>query len=64
MHRDGSLELHDTKGTTKSKGRTPKETYYAEEDAVVKARAVGATFPIPIYFLFRQHDGEWARKEL
>lgn len=57
MYPDGHLELHDTKGR---KGKT----YYAEDDAIVKARAAGANFPIPMYFVFRRHDGEWEKKEM
>lgn len=64
MNRDGSLALHDTKGATKTKGKQPEETYYAEEDAVVKARSVGAGFPIPMFFVFRRHDGEWEKREM
>lgn len=57
MYLDRHLELHDTKGR---KGKT----YYAEDDAIVKARAVGADFPIPIYFVFRERNGEWAKREM
>lgn len=57
MYKDHRLELHDTKGTKKGKPR-------AEDDAIVKARAISASFPIPIYFVFRDLDGEWTRKEM
>lgn len=61
QYADGHLELHDTKGTKKRKSkRGPTKTYYAEEDAVVKARAIGENFPIPIFFVFRNGQ-EWDR---
>jgi hypothetical protein len=49
-----TLELHDVKGTK-------HDTYYAEEDAIVKARAVGAHFPLPIFFVFKLRNGEWGK---
>lgn len=63
VYPDRHLELHDTKGTRKKAG-TSTQSYYAEEDAVVKARAVGANFPVPIYFLYRLTDGTWEKKEM
>lgn len=57
MYPDHRLELHELKGR---KGKS----FYAEEDAVVKARAVGARFPIPIYIIWQQTDGTWTRKEM
>jgi hypothetical protein len=57
MLEDGSLELHDTKAGKNGKPR-------AEDDAIVKARVTGATFPIPIFFLWREKNGEWNRKEM
>lgn len=57
MYPDHRLELHELKGR-KGKG------FYAEEDAVVKARAVGSRFPIPIYIIWQQPDGSWERKEM
>lgn len=62
MYPDGRLALHDTKGTTKIKvGKKAGGTkFYAEEDALVKARVVAGNFVIPISFVFRQNNGEWS----
>jgi hypothetical protein len=62
LYRDLHLELHDTKGGKGKRGQ-PK-TYHAEDDAIVKARAVSEAFVIPVWFIWRQHDGEWTRKEM
>jgi hypothetical protein len=54
---DGHFELHDTKGAQTRKSGT---TYRAEDDAIVKARALGSgKFPIPIYFIYKGEHGEW-----
>jgi hypothetical protein len=64
LYADGRLELHDTKGTRKVKTgkKAGEKTYYAEEDATIKARVTAAAFPIPIYFLFSIGDGGWGKK--
>lgn len=63
MYPNGKLELHDCKGRTKIKlGKKAGGTkFYAEEDALVKARVVAGNFVIPIYFLHREKNGEWTK---
>jgi hypothetical protein len=56
---DGHFEVHDTKGAQKRKNG---KTYRAEDDAIVKARALGSKqFPIPIYFVHKGDNGEWQK---
>ena len=60
---DNSLTLYDTKGTRSKKhggGTAP----LAKDDAVVKARAISDKFPIPVYFVWQERNGEWARKRM
>lgn len=65
MLADGRLELHDTKGTKRVKRPgASKEVPWVEEDARVKARAVGDRFPIPMFLVYRTGVGEWARVEM
>lgn len=60
---DGHFELHDTKGTKRSIGGN--KTYLAEDDAIVKARALGSgQFPIPIFFLHKGAAGEWHKTRM
>lgn len=61
---DGRLELHDTKGAKKIKAgrKAGEKTYYAEEDATIKARITARRLPIPIYFVWSLGDGNWGRK--
>ena len=54
QYSDGHLELHDCKGTK-------REKYYAEDDAIVKARSVSAHFPLPVFFVWRLKNGEWQK---
>lgn len=63
---DGRLELRDTKGSKKIKAgkRAGQSTYYAEEDALVKARVAAANFVIPCFFVWQERNGEWSKKEL
>ena len=65
LYADGRLELHDTKGAKKIKTgkRAGQKTYYAEEDATIKARVTAAHFPIPIYFVWSLGDGTWGKRE-
>ncbi len=66
MYPDGHLELHDTKGTKKIKTgkRAGGTAFYAEEDALVKARVVAGNFVIPIFFVWREKNGEWSKKQI
>ncbi len=66
MMPDGALEFHDTKGTKKMKTQSGKayEKFYAEEDAIVKAKVLAANFVIPIYFCWKESNGEWNKKGL
>ena len=59
----GELALYDTKGTKRSKTGATKP--YAEEDAIVKARAIADKFPIPLYFAWLDNKtGEWNFKRM
>lgn len=57
QYADGHLELHDCKGTK-------DDHYRAEEDAIVKARSVGAHFPLPIFFVWKLRNGEWRKQRM
>lgn len=57
QYADGHLELHDCKGTK-------NEKYRAEDDAIVKARAVGAHFPLPVFFVWQLKNGEWQKQRM
>jgi hypothetical protein len=57
---DGSLELHDVKGTTRS-GKKPAP--WVEGDAKEKARWATEIFPFPIRYAY-EADGEWKLKEV
>jgi hypothetical protein len=63
---DGRLELHDTKGAKKIKvgKRAGQRTAYVEEDALIKAKVAAALFPIPIFFVWPEPNGEWGRRPL
>lgn len=64
LYSDDRLELHDTKGAKKIKvgKRAGEKTFWAEEDARIKARVTAAQFPIPIYFVWSLGDGSWGKK--
>jgi hypothetical protein len=67
MYPDGHLELLDTKGAKKIKTgkKAGKSTFYAEEDAVIKARIAAGMFPIPVYFVFKDKGtGEWIKQRI
>jgi hypothetical protein len=63
---DGRLEFHDTKGAKKIKigKRAGQRTAYFEEDALIKAKVAAALFPIPIYFVWPEPNGEWGKKRI
>lgn len=61
-NKDGSTVIYDTKGTKRLKnGRT---TPLAEDDAIVKARAVAEHFAFPVYFVWKEKNGEWQFREM
>lgn len=62
----GRLECRDTKGSRKIKvgSKAGQTRPYVEEDALVKARVMARHFVIPIFFVWRDTDGEWGKKEL
>ena len=64
LYSDDRLELHDTKGAKKIKigKRAGEKTFWAEEDARIKARVTAAQFVIPIYFVWSFGDGSWGKK--
>lgn len=66
MYPDGHLEAHDVKGSrTRKKGRkSGQQTYYAEEDAMVKMRALAGNFVIPIFIVFREKNGIWQKVKI
>lgn len=63
---DGHLEFHDTKGAKKIKvgKRAGQRTAYAEEDALIKAKVAAALFPIPLFFVWPEPNGEWGKKQI
>jgi hypothetical protein len=64
MFSDGHLEFHDTKGAKKIKAgkRAGQRMAYAEEDALIKARVAAALFPIPVFFVWPEPNGEWGKR--
>lgn len=63
MYPNGRMELHDCKGRTKIKvgKKAGGSKFYAEEDALVKARVVAGNFVIPIFFVWKEKNGEWSK---
>lgn len=58
---DGSMILYDTKSQWKSSGNRP----HAEDDAIVKARAVAEKYPFPVYFVWKDRKtGEWNSRNM
>ena len=64
LYADDHLEAHDTKGAKKIKvgKRAGEKTFWAEEDARIKARVTLAQFPIPVFFVWSLGDGNWGKK--
>lgn len=64
MAKDGVLELHDTKGTTKklrASGR--KEAIpWIEEDAKIKLKVVAELFPFRVFAAFKTSEG-WQKQQ-
>lgn len=59
---DARLVIHDTKGTRRLKrGKTSPR---AEDDAIVKARAIAEKFPMPVYFVWKGQHGEWESRQM
>jgi hypothetical protein len=54
---DGTLELVDVKGR---KG----DSYWAEDDAKVKMRAVADKYPFRMVIVWPKKDGSWGREEI
>ena len=64
MAKDGVLELHDTKGTTK-KLRTSGEKEsvpWIEEDAKIKLKLVAELYPFRVFAVYKTKDG-WQKME-
>lgn len=64
MAKDGVLELHDTKGTTKkTRASGAKEAApWIEEDAKIKLKVVAEQFPFRVFAVFKTAEG-WQRQE-
>lgn len=64
MAKDGVLEIHDTKGTTKKlrasgeKGEAP----WIEEDAKIKLKLAAELFPFRVFAVFKTKEG-WHKME-
>jgi|HubBroStandDraft_4_1064222.scaffolds.fasta_scaffold74975_6 hypothetical protein len=54
---DGRLVLYDTKGMRGGK-------VFAEDDAIVKARAVAEKYPFPVFFVWKEKNGEWLSRSM
>ena len=57
MRPDGSLECHDVKGR---KG----DSYWAEEDAMIKIRTAAAMYPFRFFIVWLDSRGVWQKKEI
>jgi hypothetical protein len=64
MAKDGVMELHDTKGTTKKlRASGEKEAApWIEEDAKIKLKLVAEKYPFRVYAVFKTGQG-WTRQE-
>lgn len=68
MLADGSIEVHDTKGTQKHYTKKAGEHFVGriEDDAQVKMRACAERYPFKFYTAFRlpeKQGGTWMKKE-
>lgn len=64
--KDGVIELHDTKGTTRAanaKG-VKVEKAWVEEDAKLKIKVVAEMFPFRTYIVFKGSNGQWVKEQL
>jgi len=64
MAKDGVLELHDTKGTTKKlRASGEKEAMpWIEEDAKIKLKLVAELYPFRVFAVFKTNSG-WQKLE-
>lgn len=64
MAKDGVLELHDTKGTTKKlRASGEKEAApWIEEDAKIKLKLAAELFPFRVFAVFKTKEG-WQKME-
>lgn len=64
MAKDGVMELHDTKGTTKKlRASGEKEAApWIEEDAKIKLKLVAELYPFRVFAVFKTKDG-WQKME-
>lgn len=64
MAKDGVLELHDTKGTTKKlRASGQKEAMpWIEEDAKIKLKVVAELFPFRVFAVFKTSEG-WQKQQ-
>lgn len=62
---DGTVELHDTKGTTKkanSKGEKVAKPW-CEDDAKLKLKLVAELYPFRVFIAWK-HEGTWHKDEI
>lgn len=64
MAKDGVMELHDTKGTTKKlrKSGEKEAAPWIEEDAKIKLKLVAELYPFRVFAVFKTKDG-WQKME-
>lgn len=63
--KDGFVELHDTKGTTKkpnSKG-SKVEKAWVEEDAKLKIKVIAELYPFRTFIVWKSGDGQWMKEQ-
>ncbi len=57
---DGHIELHEVKPRKKGKDGKP-DSFWAEEDAWLKAKLVAEHAPFPLFIVWPKRDGGWER---
>ena len=63
MLRDGSLQIHETKGGKRSKS-TGEWKPFGEEDAMLKIKLVAAQVPFPVLIAFEAGKDNWQFQEI
>ena len=60
MLADGTVELHEVKPRKKGKDGKP-DSFWAEEDAWLKAKLVAEHAPFPLFIVWPTRNGGWER---
>jgi hypothetical protein len=66
MASDGTMEVHDVKGRKMKKDSNdqPVESFWGEEDAIIKLKMVAQEYPLPVFIVFPLKMGGWVKHEM